>query len=298
MTNFFFIGHPGHGGGGWLQLCINQHPAGMSCVAECNHETCLDFERRGLDMRHYDEEVLKLLEDRVYYGDVAIGIIKSFRPAFIKWAHENGAVRQCQLVYNPRWRFTGKWTSKVKPASVWFKAKYGREMETREEQCEATAAYFAQNYFSKYLARAKDWPIIRLEDLNRSMKLRSGYFKRFMEWLTGTEWDDEYISHIRENWTPAYQYHNWVEWEGPGKYEGRIAKIVTVQRGTPTWHRDNWEPDPYVVKYWDNLTAWQRALYHKYTDEIDERLGYNNGNDTCAHDDWEFRGAMWGEVGE
>jgi hypothetical protein len=300
MTVLWYMIHPGHGGGGWLMLITNNHPAGLSTIAECDKQSCFNFAARGLKPRDYDDEIVKFYNDRMHYGDKAIGIIKSFHWPNVRYATRLvGAdnIRVVQLVYNPRRRYCEKATRKGGPASAWYKIRYKKVMSTPEEKREAAAAYFAQNYFAKYVKEGHRWPIIRLEDINLSIKLKTRFFQRFMEWLTGVEWTDEYVAHIRENWTPAYQYYNHLEWEKP-PFGGRIKAVVTEQREYMAWrNRDNWDQDPEVIKWWGNLTEEQKGYYHEYTTEVDSDLGYNDGDTCCRLDDWKFRGAYpWGDV--
>lgn len=299
MTVFWYMIHPGHGGGGWLMLCCNNHADGMSVIAECNKPTCFNFDARGLKSSDYDNEIHKFYDDRMYYGDRAIGLIKSFHWPNVRYAEslvgkEN--IRICQLVYNPRRRYCEKATRKGAAAAAWYKGRYKKAMRTPEEQREAAAAYFAENYFGKYVKETR-YPIIRLEDINLSIKLKTGFFARFMEWLTGVEWSQDYVDHIRENWTPAYQYYNHLEWEHP-PFDGRIKAVVTKQREYMSWrNRDNWEQDPEVIGWWANLTDEQKGYYAKYTTGVDRDLGYNDGDTCCRLDDWKFRGAYeWGDV--
>jgi hypothetical protein len=300
MTTFWFMIHPGHGGGGWLMLLTNNHPDGMSTIAECDKSNCFDFKGRGIQQRDYDREIHKFFDDRMYYGDRAIGIIKSFHWPNVRYAEQlvgKENVRMCQLVYNPRRRYCEKGMSKGKVAAVWYKGKYKKEMTAPEEMREASAAYFAENYFGKYVLEGNRWPIIRLEDINLSIKLGTRFFARFMEWLTGTQWPKEYVDHIREHWTPAYQYEDWVEWEDP-PYGGRIKAVVTNQREYMSWtNKNHWDQDPEVIHWWNNLTDVQKGYYAKYTTQVDKDLGYNDGDICCRLDDWKFRGSYpWGDV--
>jgi hypothetical protein len=293
--------HPGHGGGGWLQLLTNNHPAGLSTIGECHKPTCFNFGARGLDKgKHYNAEVIKFYHDRMYYGDRAIGIIKSFHWPNVQYAEQlvgKANIRIVQLVYNPRRRYCEKATSRGKDAAIWYETKYGEKMSTPEQQREAAAAYFAERYFGRYVQAGHRYPIIRLEDINLSIRLKTRFFARFMEWLTGVEWTDEYVEHIRENWTPAYQYYNHLEWENP-PFGGRIKAVVTKQREYMAWrNKDNWDPDPEVIKWWGNLTEAQKGYYTKYTTGVDRDLGYNDGDECCRLDHWKFRGSYpWGDV--
>ena len=297
MTEFFFIHHPGHGGGGWLMCIINNHPMPITCTGEIDKDTQLALRGRGL-MDQRDKIVQQFLADRIYYGDKSVGMIRS-SDADVRFARQHGPVMHVQLVYNPRRRYVQKGRAK-KPAAVrWYKQTYGRDMITDREQTEAVAAYFVEHFWEKYIniARRQDWPIIRLEDLNLSLKLETGFFKRFMEWLTGVEWPDEYIDYIREHNTPAYQYYNHFEWEKP-PYSGRVTKVVTEQREYMAWaNRDNWDPDPFLDRWWSERTDMEKEVWIDKAAAMEKVLGYNRGDKITLEPDWEFRGAyLWGDV--
>lgn len=303
MKKIWFIHHVGHGGGGWLQLCCNQHPAGISVVAECHDETCLDLANRGFGMDQYDPQLCQLMRDRKHYGDACFGIIKSFRDPQIRLAKEMVGEQNVSIAYmirNPRMRWCEARRKKARPGAVWFTSIHHREPRDEKEIMQGVANYFRVNYFEKAFLQGADIPIIRLEDLNRSMKLRTGFFKRLMEHLCGVEWPDDYIDFIRENWLPSYQYYNWLEWENPDK-TGRVTAVITNQREKPTWAlRHNWDDDPYPKIYWndqDNMADWERETYLKEFAELERKLGYNLDEEYTVHDDWEFRGAYpWGDV--
>jgi hypothetical protein len=297
MRKIWFMHHVGHGGGGWLQLCCNQHPAGISVVAECHLDNCLDLLGRGLTMANYDDELCRLMVDREEFGDACFGIIKSFRGAQVNLAQrlvgpENTTV--CWMIRNPRMRWCEARRKKEAPGAQWFTQLYRREPRDIKEIRLGTARYFKENYFGKALAG--DVPIIRLEDLNTSMRLQTGFFQRLMEHLCGVEWSNEYMDHIRENWLPSYQYHNWLEWT-----DGRVTAVVTEQRDKPTWIlRHNWDDDPYPKIYWndqENMEDWEREIYLEQFGELEQRLGYNLDEECTVHDDWVMRGAYpWGDV--
>ena len=296
QTAFFFLYHQGRGGGNWLLLLVNNHPAGMSMLGEIPKPSQLDFAGRGIPKSDYDKEVAKFFEDRIYYGDVAIGICKSFHPTNIKWAKQrmgDGAARIVQVVRNPIHRFVCKGSSKVVQGANWFKHLHGgRAPESEREVYEGVSAYFAQNYFEKFLRRT-EFPIIRLEDINRSMNKDFGFFKRLMEWLTQTEWPQDYLQHIHDNWTPAYNYNNWVEWDA----EGRCCKVGSAQRPRIARSDRDWSDDPEPGVCWRKIEDWHLGAYLKYNSDCQRRLGYNQTGPGTVETDWEFRGKYpWGEV--
>lgn len=274
----------------------------MSVIAEVHSDDCMRFAERGLtkdDGR--DHEIAKFFSDRVYYGDVTVGIIKSYRSTDIEWAKKHGhPTREVVLVYNPRWRYSQKGRANRKKATRWYWKTHGIKMITDEEQMKAVTVNFIDHYFAKYVVSAQRgyMPIIRLEDLNLSLKLHTGFFARFMEWLTGVEWTEEYVDFIREHNTPAYQYDNWLEWEVP-PFGGRVTGVFTRQWEKKTWNRHNWDPDPFLVKYWTAMEDWEKSTWMEHAADTECALGYNRGLEIARLDDWKFRGAYeWGDVYE
>lgn len=276
---------------------VNNHPAGMSMLGEFPKAGQLDFKGRDIPADCQDQEVINFFEGRIYYGDVAIGMTR-FRSTYTQWARQrmgDEAVRIVQKIRNPILRFVGKRVAKQKPGAAWFQKLHGRSPKNEREIYEGVSAYFAQNYFEKFLKRSQHYPIVRLEDLNKSIGKDGVFFKRFMEWLTQTEWPWDYIYHIRDNWTPAYQYEISLEWDD----EGRVSAVNMVRREKPTWRRD-WSDGPEPPLSWERLAVeqpWLEEIYLKYHAGCQARLGYNQSGRGTTEADWEFRGAYpWGEV--
>lgn len=291
---FWFVYHVGHGGGSWLCHIVNNHPAGMSMMGELVKPGQLDLKGRGICTDSRDKEVAKWFADRIHYGDIGLGICKSFRQSDVNQARQlmgKEAVRIVQMVRNPVLRFAEKWTRKTGPGRNWFKMLRGRPPEGEREVCEGVSAYFAQNYFEKFMNNTQ-FPVIRLEDLNRSINKDFVFFKKFMEWLTQTEWPIEYLEHIKEHWTPAYNYQISTEWDD----ENRCSAVNMKRWDKPTLPRD-WTPDQFPLRGWSRLTDWQREAYLKYNTDIQRRLGYNQSEMGSCDPDWEGRGKYpWGEV--
>jgi hypothetical protein len=299
MTNFFFMFHPGHGGGGWLQYICHNHPtAQMSFIGECHKY--LEFERRGIPYPHpraaYDREIYNFFESRLHYGDAAIGLVKSFRPQHVEWATDRvGAehVRVCQMMRNPRFNFIGKWVAKSQRIPL---AKLlGREPASEYDVFEATACYYVKTFYEKFLARAVQYPLVRLEDLNISVGSDGDYFQRFMEWLTGVEWPTSYVDHIRQHHTAAYKYDNWVVWDTWPDGRARVKSVNTVQRVEQQWpYRNNWGEDPEPTRRWARLDERQREIYLRIIGPYERQLGYNQAHVGSTDSEWAARAtARW-----
>lgn len=294
QTAFFFVYSVGHCGGSWLGQCVNCHPAGMSLVGEVQYPNQLDLSRRGIPKDRWGLEVIRFFEDRIHYEDVAVGATMVMPAICVQWARRRmgeQAVRTVQILRNPLFKFGRRWKVKQRTGARRFQAKHGRPPDNEQEICEGVSEYFAASLFKKSLSRS-NIPIIRLEDINRSLNKDGAFFKRLMEWLTQTEWPWSYIQHIRDNWTPAYRYS--VSWEQDD--EGRFSRVSNTRYEKPTWDRD-WSDDPQPALYWDGLTGGRREAYLKYHAGCQARLGYNQSGPGTVEADWEFRGAYpWGEI--
>jgi len=63
-------------------------------------------------------------------------------------------------------------------------------------------AYFYSVQYHEYIARAADWPLIKIETLDASLEGDETYFRRAMERITGIAWTSEQIDHVRRNVRP------------------------------------------------------------------------------------------------
>jgi hypothetical protein len=233
----------------------------------------------------------------MHYQDDCVGIIKSFRHQHIDWirTHVPGVtVRLCQMVRNPRFNFVGKWVAKSRRVPL---AKVlGREPQNDRDVFEATAIYYVQTFYHKWLRLMDEYPLIRLEDLNASVGGDGAYFRRFMEWLTRVGWSPEYTAHIRAHHTPAYKYRCWVEWDHWPDGSDRVQAVRAVQEDARQWpYRDNWAEDPETACRWDRLAPWQQEIYQRVIGPYEARLGYNQAYPGSTDAEWEgANAAPWG----
>jgi len=287
-TNFFLVFMHGQSGGTWFALCCNNHPARMSVIGEAHRPSQLDFERRGLDRKtDYEREVFKFFEDRIYYGDACVGVMLGFTGAHMKFVREKGG-KIFQIIRNPLYIVRTRENSKPDAAKATFTKLYGREPENDLERFEGLVSYYETNFYEKFLRRGAEFPIMRVEDLNKSLDGDGLYYKRVMEALTQTEWPLDYIAHIRENFTPAYSADNHTEWDE----QGRVCKVVSVRRQVAQWGwRDNWKEDPYLSgpRHWGAWDESHREIYLKRFGELQKRLGYNQDHIGSTDPKWEFQ---------
>jgi hypothetical protein len=283
-------------------MIANNHPAGMSVIGESRKPTGFDLEARGIPLSEHPAVINSFFDDRVHYGDACVGVIKSFYSENVRYAKQlvgPDKVKFLYIVRNPIFKVVSRWKAKVRPGRHFFRDAFGRDPSDESEVFRSVLMYFAHQYYMRGIrfAKAKHCPIVRIEDINRSIHCRSGFFKRLMEWLTGTPWPQEYIDYIREHNTPAYQYRHHLEWENPDR-TGRVDRVVSRQREKMTWSlRNNWEDDAEAAPYWEKLEPWQQSLYKSEFSEIERLYGYNISG-VGVETSWAYRGQWWGEVNE
>ena len=309
--------HVGHGGGGWIQHLCNNHPhVKMAIIAECDHWNCLEFEKRGLPMSDsavYDREVHNFFESRIYFGDDVIGIIKSFHLANIRWAEGRVGtkrIKTCQMMRNPRTNFPIKWYGKRGSAKRYFRKRKGRDPKSEPEWFEAVCYRYIDRFYERFLREADQFPLVRVEDFNKSMKGDGRFFQVFMEWLTGVSWPMSYVNYIRKHNKPSRCYTNWVEWDKWPDGRDRVLRVHTTQDEKMGWpYRDHWDEDtdparlwaldpssPYVRRGYTMTEPWQKELYLKFIGPYEKRLGYNQSYVGCVEREWECRKRYpWGE---
>ena len=300
-SSFFFIDHSGHGGGGWLFLCCHNHStAKISVIAECNAYNQLRFKERGVDKRRYDAEVLKFFEDRLAAGELSIGVIKSITPAQVAFATKRvGAarVRRIQMLRSPIYTLDLKWYGgkgrKILVGYANFRRRMGRDPKTDQERFRGHCWRYYDRFYLPYVQRAKERPIVRLEDINRSMGGDGLFFKHLMEWLTFQEWPQSYIEHIQTNWKPDIRPTNEIP-----LINGQWGRPITDPSGRrPYPGRENWDPDPEPRQRWNAWAPWQKEIFMEVMQKgnVLEKLGYDpDAPGTCGAG-WAFKGAYpWG----
>jgi hypothetical protein len=304
-SSFFFVDHTGHGGGGWLFMLCHNHPtAKISMIAECNAYNQLRFDERGVPMSRYDSEVLAFFEDRLADGELSIGVIKSITPAQVRFATQRvGAarVRRIQMLRSPVYTLDLKWYGgigrKILVGYPHFKRRIGRDPVTDSERFRGHCWRYYDRFYLPYVQRAKERPIVRLEDINRSMGGSGHFFKILMEWLTFQDWPTGYITHIQRNWTPDVRPSNVIP-----RANGRWGRPITKPHGRPPYPgRDNWDDDPEPRQRWDAWEPWQKEIFLEVMQKggVLAKLGYDpEAPGTCGAD-WAFRGAYpWGDPGD
>lgn len=301
--NYFFIYHLGHGGGNWLMLAINNHPHKKMWVLGEVHQPCqLDFAARGIEETPENKTcaILYFFEDAESRGCHAAGIIKSFTPAIRKWGEERGA-RFIQMVRNPLSKM-GKHVrlDRMVQAGPRFEAEFGRLPETYEEKLEAHFLWARRKFYDHFMRdkRAAIFPLVRLEDINKSMHHSGKFFARVMEWLTQTEWPQDWVAWLRCHSPPNQVHENRIDLKrGDTRYE--IDCVVTnIDKANSYINRTTcFAVDPESMICWEQWGDVTRGLYKKYFADVDRRLGYNQEYPSSVSQDWEWAGEYeWGGV--
>jgi hypothetical protein len=264
LTVFFFQRTVGHCGGGWLiHICTNHPTKRIAVLGESQKASGFDLEARGLSRADHPGEINRFLEDRVHFGDDCGGAVKCFFGVNERYAqHLVGKqnVRHTFVVRNPMYKILGKWKAKRSGGRRRFEEIHGRPPENDEEVFAGTLMYFRDTFYVKALRMAslKQSRLMRLEDVNRSIRARSPFFRRYM----------------------------------------RVVKVVNTQREETWWaNRNNWEDDPDPARCWvTHLDDRQREIYKEIIGPIESEYGYNQTATGSVETDWACRNKWWGEV--
>jgi hypothetical protein len=308
MTNYFLIFHVGHGAGGWLMRCCNNHKSSQIwLIGEVDRPNQLNRDGEEWTGEDKDTAIQGYFEDADHRKVDACGIVKSFRRQAFDFVREQKG-RWVQMIRNPLSKCGHRVIrlDRKEAATLAFTQEYGRAPTTHMEMVEGHMISFRRKHYDHFLHRARKyrhkhrWPILRMEDLNWSLSRDGVLFKRFMEWLTQVDWPEEYVDLIREKFLPNKLYKNTVRWcKNPDARTGRIrvAKPMTAAR---TWgffqERGRvWGSDPESINYWNEWDEQTKFLYRKWFGDLEDILGYNQSYPGSVHQGWEFYGAYeWG----
>ena len=238
------------------------------------------FKRRGIDKSEMSKEMLWFFEQCKKLGMAAAGGIR-WRSDVLYYVQQNGGV-VAQLLRNPLHIVGYRMFRKPRAADVVWRRTHDEGPKDDLEVFEGHVQYYADDHLGKMirLVDQKQWPIIRVEDLNRSMRTGDNHFKKVMEWLTKTEWPENYIEHIRTHFLPFQLYLHSIEWDEEGRPMPPVHTIVDVNRRRSSskegWDkRPGWEEDPSPLVLWESWNEAQQEIYLKHFAEIQRVLGYN-----------------------
>ena len=294
MHPFLVYAH-GHCSGGWhIAVWINNPDITAVVLGEAWR--VLDMERRGLVKRSpdYDRALIQFFEDGLHWQWDAAGVVKSFRASTVKWVLAHGG-RIAQTVRNPLF-IAGHWAAlpgKHREASTAFAHKYHRPAATDRERFEGIILHCATNFYTPFLARSSEYPLIRVEDTNQSMARDCERVRVFCEWLTQCPFGREWMAYVQEHYLPAYDFDHHLEWR-----DGRVYRFYMARRAKVQWpDRLGWHPDPVPAQVWARWADWQRAIYKRYFQSLDVAYGYNQTAPGSTEDRWACAGMYpWSDL--
>ena len=265
-------------------LVCNNHPAGMVVLGEVTKDEGLNLIGRGIPKSELGNEVIRFFDNCQEQHKACAGVIKSFNYQVVKYvlAHDGIIIHK---VRNPIHIVSWRFERKLEAARHTFNELYGRQPETALERFEGHCSYYATRFYAKFLRQAEQYPIIRIEDLNESLRTDGSLFTRIMESVTATDWPEDYVKYIQDNWTPDQIYRFHPVWEND-----RITKLDYTMQDRKRDARNHWGEDARNATYWERWTQEQRDIYYKYFADIQNNLGYNQSYPGSTDDKWKFRG--------
>lgn len=277
MTHFFGIHDPGRAGGSWLARCFNQNPvpAGIVMLGEAHTATQLNFphpDPGGKDT--YDQHIIAFLKSQARQGRAATGMIKCFHAKAEAYMRARGG-RFATLVRSPM-ELTGCW----KGRRGWGQSESRRRIPMRaighfppknERENFACLLYEVRQRYLPIVKRAEREPLIRIEDLNRSVGGDGLFFQAVCEWLTQVPFPSYYVDVIRKWYLPCYHYPVCCIKNERGTVVG-VAPIPSLRCDKS---RMTWADDTNPPKWWNSWTGEEQGLFMEYLQETCEALGYN-----------------------
>ena len=277
MTHLVGINDPGRAGGSWLAYIGRVHPVGMRILGEAHVSTQLDFPY-PCPPREYDDHIIAFLKSQTLQGVRVAGIIKSFWKYTRKFILDNGG-RICTVLRNPMEVVGFKMHKKPKPG---LKPSFG-----------AHVLHYKKVYEVR-MAQSGEQPVVRLEDLNRSLGGDGQFFKSFMEWLTKTPFPQGYIEHIQRHYLPGYYYGL-----STVRVNGIVVDVHSAVIRCQPW-RMQWGDDPRPGEFWESWSEEERELFAEGLGPICEKLGYNyTDRPGFTEKDWSLASEYaWGKLAD
>lgn len=135
----------------------------------------------------------------------------------------------------------------------------GREIQTEEDHFEGYTIELARMHRWLIDSLSRDWPLVKLETLDRSIGTDGLYFCRVMEYLTQVPWFAEHAHIIRETMLPNPAF---VEDQG----------LELPPHGL--WEEHGWCYDPLPLSRWHSWSKERRQIFLTHFSDIMLRLGY------------------------
>lgn len=134
----------------------------------------------------------------------------------------------------------------------------GRAIETEADHFEGHVIELARLHRWLMDTLPREWPLVRLETLDRSIGTDGLYFCRVMEYLTQVEWSADHAWIVRETMLPNPPFVEGILNEPPHEY----------------WNEHGWLYDPLPPLRWCTWGKEQRQIFLTHFKDIMLRLGY------------------------
>ena len=244
MTQFFLVYAMGRSGGSWMEAVFNFHP----------DVRAWEEPRRKLGL-NTAEDYLGFLKQQIESNEhPVVGLIKASDLSVRAFMETLGAPIISQY-RNPIKVVHGKRRRRVKAERWW-----GRTDLTDEEIFEGILCKTAERFraWQKF-----PWPLIQIEDLDRSLDTNGLYFKQVMEYVTRVEWGNDLVLQIQEGAVPPTgrenaDLHMWLDnYQPTGQ-----SRLWEMRRDPPDW------------AIWEHWKGWQQEIFLREFREIMITGGY------------------------
>lgn len=282
--NIFLMYNTGRSGGTWFTNACNLHPE-VQVWGEIK-ASLPGFCRET----RLEESVLldKYIRDQFESNpNTTIGIIKCFYKQQREFCKEKSG-RVVQSLRNPINIVVGKMGDKTKDCA----AKAATVQEVFEKHIQ-----FYASHFRKYIVRSGEWPIIKLEEMNESLRNKTPLFKKTFEYFTQVGWTQDIIDEVPNMYRKCHIC------KGSGMRARRLpclrcqgVRVVDTVKGLsvcpecegyghrkagisncPACGGKNLDSQVTTKEMWGLWNYWQQEIFMKYFAGIMDTLGYTYG---------------------
>ena len=246
MTQFFLVYAMGRSGGSWMEAVFNFHP----------DVRAWEEPRRKLGLVE-SEDYLAFLK---HYAGVStypvVGLLKASQPCVTAYMIKHHFPVICQY-RNPIKVVHGKRRRRIKAERWW-----GRTDLTEDEIFEGILCKTAER-FRAWQSHA--WPLVRIEDLDRSLDAGGRYFKQVMEYVTRVEWNDDLVAQIQSGAVPPAGRRDASKlgmWQDDYEAVGQCRAPWEKRQDPPAW------------AIWEHWEEWQQEIFVREFREIMITGGY------------------------
>lgn len=223
----FLMFNMGNSGGKWFQDICNVHEDVM-VWQEANHQLKVQYESSSVQV----DTVYNFFMDQFKNSPKhTVGLIKSFDDRLVKLADQTSG-KVVQMFRNPIGVVHFKTGHKMQQCLQ--KGKF-KSLSTPKETFEAHVDFYRDRYVA-YTRYSKTWPLIKLEDLKKSLREDKQYFEETMRMCLQVEWKPEH------------------------------TQRVVAMGGL--------EEDLSHLKIWQDWEIWKKEIFLEYFKEVMEMHGY------------------------